>query len=199
MSADIQNPGQNKKAQAILLSCIFNTMTGARQDSDLLQATCLQISNPGFEETIQDQESGNNVLHQAALAGPDVFETVKATLEQKWEKLFASNAAGDAQNRRGVKKHNDVFTTGEVAKICSVAPRTVSKWFDSGKLKGYKIPGSRDRRITKTALVSFMKSHNVPTDALIGGGALEMQKRLMAQLNKQGKTPADLIAGPSAI
>ncbi|MCY2996511.1 MAG: response regulator, partial [Planctomycetota bacterium] len=24
-----------------------------------------------------------------------------------------------------------VFTTGQVAKICKVAPRTVSKWFDS--------------------------------------------------------------------
>ena len=27
-----------------------------------------------------------------------------------------------------------VFTTGQVAKICKVAPRTVSKWFDSGRL-----------------------------------------------------------------
>ena len=38
-----------------------------------------------------------------------------------------------------------VFTTGQVAKICKVAPRTVSKWFDSGRLKGYRIPGSQDR------------------------------------------------------
>ncbi len=30
-----------------------------------------------------------------------------------------------------------VFTTGQVAKICKVAPRTVSKWFDSGRLRGY--------------------------------------------------------------
>ena len=40
-----------------------------------------------------------------------------------------------------------VFTTGQVAKICKVAPRTVSKWFDSGRLRGYRIPGSQDRRI----------------------------------------------------
>ena len=38
-----------------------------------------------------------------------------------------------------------VFTTGQVAKICKVAPRTVSKWFDSGRLRGYRIPGSQDR------------------------------------------------------
>ena len=36
-----------------------------------------------------------------------------------------------------------VFTTGQVAKICKVAPRTVSKWFDSGRLKGYRIPDHR--------------------------------------------------------
>ena len=42
-----------------------------------------------------------------------------------------------------------VFTTGQVAKICQVAPRTVSKWFDSGRLKGYRIPGSQDRRIPR--------------------------------------------------
>ena len=36
-----------------------------------------------------------------------------------------------------------VFTTGQVAKICKVAPRTVSKWFDSGRLRGYRIPGSQ--------------------------------------------------------
>ena len=37
----------------------------------------------------------------------------------------------------------DVLTTGEVAKICNVASRTVSKWFDSGQLKGYRIPARR--------------------------------------------------------
>ena len=35
----------------------------------------------------------------------------------------------------------DVLTTGEVAKICNVAARTVSKWFDSGQIEGYRIPG----------------------------------------------------------
>ena len=33
-----------------------------------------------------------------------------------------------------------VFTTGQVAKICKVAPRTVSKWFDSGRLKDIASP-----------------------------------------------------------
>jgi len=63
----------------------------------------------------------------------------------------------------------DVLTTGEVAKVCNVAPRTVSKWFDSGQLKGYRIPGSKDRRIPVAQLVKFMKAHGIPLDGLSTG------------------------------
>lgn len=65
-----------------------------------------------------------------------------------------------------MNKRKDVLTTGQVAQICNVAPRTVTKWFDSGQLKGYRIPGSRDRRIPTTELVRFMKAHNIPTEEL---------------------------------
>ena len=63
-------------------------------------------------------------------------------------------------------KGKNVLTTGDVAKICNVAPRTVSKWFDNGQLKGYRIPGSKDRRIPLSELIRFMKMHNMPTTAL---------------------------------
>ena len=63
-------------------------------------------------------------------------------------------------------KRKDVLTTGQVAQICNVAPRTVTKWFDSGQLKGYRIPGSRDRRIPTSELIRFMKAHDIPTDSL---------------------------------
>lgn len=63
-------------------------------------------------------------------------------------------------------KGKDILTTGDVARICHVAPRTVSKWFDSGQLRGYRIPGSRDRRIPVTELMRFMKENGMPTDAL---------------------------------
>jgi excisionase family DNA binding protein len=66
-------------------------------------------------------------------------------------------------------KAKDVLTTGEVAKICNVAPRTVSKWFDSGSLKGYRIPGSKDRRIPLNHLVRFMKEHDIPLGGLKTG------------------------------
>lgn len=66
-------------------------------------------------------------------------------------------------------KGKNVLTTGDVAKICNVAPRTVSKWFDSGQLKGYRIPGSKDRRIPVSELVRFMKTHNMPSVAFAIG------------------------------
>jgi excisionase family DNA binding protein len=65
-----------------------------------------------------------------------------------------------------MQKRKDVLTTGQVAQICNVAPRTVTKWFDSGQLKGYRIPGSKDRRIPTNELIRFMKAHDIPTDEL---------------------------------
>jgi excisionase family DNA binding protein len=65
-----------------------------------------------------------------------------------------------------MSKRKDILTTGQVAEICKVAPRTVSKWFDRGQLKGYRIPGSGDRRIPRAELLRFMKVHNIPTTAL---------------------------------
>jgi excisionase family DNA binding protein len=55
-----------------------------------------------------------------------------------------------------------VFTTGQVAKICRVGQKVVRKWFDSGRLKGYRIPGSQDRRIPREYLIKFMKEHGMP-------------------------------------
>jgi excisionase family DNA binding protein len=63
-------------------------------------------------------------------------------------------------------RRKDIFTTGQVAQICKVAPRTVTKWFDTGQLKGYRIPGGRDRRIPAAELIRFMKTHNMPTGQL---------------------------------
>lgn len=64
------------------------------------------------------------------------------------------------------RKYDSVFTTSEVARFCKVAPRTVSKWFDSGRLKGYRIPMSQDRRIPRDELIKFLKSEGMPLGEL---------------------------------
>lgn len=66
-------------------------------------------------------------------------------------------------------RKKDVLTTGQVAQLCKVAPRTVTKWFDSGQLRGYRIPGSKDRRIPLNELVRFMKEHDIPMQELEKG------------------------------
>ncbi len=62
-----------------------------------------------------------------------------------------------------------VFTTGEAAKICKVSQQTIIRCFDSGQLKGFRVPGSRFRRIPREALFRFMRENNIPTDALESG------------------------------
>lgn len=54
-----------------------------------------------------------------------------------------------------------VFTTGQIAKVCRVAARTVSKWIDSGELAGYRIPGSLDRRVNRDDLLDFLKRNGM--------------------------------------
>jgi two-component system, OmpR family, response regulator RpaA len=58
------------------------------------------------------------------------------------------------------------FSTGEVAKLLHVSPGTVSRWFDMGKLKGYFIVGSRNRRIPRASLISFCRENGLPLGEL---------------------------------
>lgn len=69
----------------------------------------------------------------------------------------------------GVRLDKAVYTTGEVAEICNVSQQTVIRCFDAGKLKGFRVPGSRFRRIPRESLVQFMKDHNIPIDQ-VGSG-----------------------------
>jgi len=67
------------------------------------------------------------------------------------------------------KRMKTVFTTGEAAKICKVSQQTIIRCFDNGQLKGFRVPGSRFRRIPREALYKFMKDNGIPTDALESG------------------------------
>ncbi len=59
-----------------------------------------------------------------------------------------------------------VFTTGEAAEVCKVSQQTIIRCFDSGRLQGFRVPGSRFRRIPRAELIRFMKTNDIPTDAL---------------------------------
>lgn len=63
----------------------------------------------------------------------------------------------------------DLFTTGEAAEVCKVSQQTIIRCFDSGRLEGFRVPGSRFRRIPRASLVKFMKDNAIPMEALESG------------------------------
>ncbi len=62
-----------------------------------------------------------------------------------------------------------VYSTGEVAEICKISQQTVIRCFDSGRLKGFRVPGSKFRRIPRESLIQFMKENSIPLDQLETG------------------------------
>ena len=64
--------------------------------------------------------------------------------------------------------HKQVFTTGEAAKICKVSQQTIIRCFDSGRLHGFKVPGSRFRRIPKAELIRFMHQNSMDLGRIQG-------------------------------
>jgi len=61
-----------------------------------------------------------------------------------------------------------IFTTGEAAQICKVSQQTIIRCFDSGRLTGFRVPGSKFRRIPRDELIRFMKANNIPLESLEG-------------------------------
>lgn len=88
-----------------------------------------------------------------------------------------------------------VYTTGEAARICKVSQQTIIRCFDSGQLKGFRVPGSKFRRIPRDILYKFMKENGIPTDALESGKRkalvvdddLELVELIRDQLEADGR------------
>jgi len=63
----------------------------------------------------------------------------------------------------------DLLTTGEAAEICKVSQQTIIRCFDAGRLEGFRIPGSKFRKIPRQSLIKFMRENNIPLDGLDSG------------------------------
>jgi len=70
---------------------------------------------------------------------------------------------------KGFDKMKDLLTTGEAAAICKVSQQTIIRCFDAGRLEGFRIPGSKFRRIPRQSLIKFMKENNIPLENLETG------------------------------
>ncbi len=62
-----------------------------------------------------------------------------------------------------------VFTTGEVAQVCKISQQTVIRCFDRGTLDGFRVPGSKFRRVPRESLIKFMKANSIPMENLDSG------------------------------
>jgi excisionase family DNA binding protein len=63
----------------------------------------------------------------------------------------------------------DLFTTGEAADVCKVSQQTIIRCFDAGRLEGFRVPGSKFRRIPRQSLIKFMKANKIPLDSVDTG------------------------------
>jgi len=81
----------------------------------------------------------------------------------------------------------NIFTAAEVARICNVAPRTVNKWFDAGRLRGYRIPGTMDRRIPFADLLAFLTEHGFPREDL----AFRAGRTEVSELDNESEADGD--------
>ena len=78
-------------------------------------------------------------------------------------KLNGGGATEPMSSQNGINSiMKTVFTTGEAAKICKVSQQTIIRCFDSGQLKGFRVPGSRFRRIPREALCA----HRYPASSI---------------------------------
>jgi CheY-like chemotaxis protein len=74
-----------------------------------------------------------------------------------------------SEQHRSVAATKKLFTTAEAATICRVSQQSIIRCFDAGQMKGFRIPGSKFRRIPFESLIRFMKENNIPLDRLDSG------------------------------
>ena len=63
------------------------------------------------------------------------------------------------------------LTSGEIAAYCDVNLRTVIRWIESGKLKGFKLPGRGNNRVLVEDFIEFLERHNMPIPEALKGTA----------------------------
>lgn len=59
----------------------------------------------------------------------------------------------------------EFLTTNEAARLLGVSRPLVIQWIDSGKLKGFRLPGSASRRVPREAVVAFARENGIPLAA----------------------------------
>jgi 2'-5' RNA ligase len=81
-------------------------------------------------------------------------------VEEKPESVVAPKA--EAAPEVKAEAEEPPLRLEDVAKLVQVAPRTVAKWFDAGRIKGTREEGTGNRLVTRAALDTFLAEHGMP-------------------------------------
>lgn len=63
---------------------------------------------------------------------------------------------------RDPQRYPEVLSVGQAARLVGLSPRTVRKWLDTGLISGYRVPGSKHRRVERKVLLKFAEEYGVP-------------------------------------
>ena len=56
----------------------------------------------------------------------------------------------------------ETLTTGDIARYLDVNQRTVLRWLNCGRLKGFKLPGRGNNRVLVSDFISFLNENSMP-------------------------------------
>jgi helix-turn-helix protein len=106
--------------------------------------------------------------------------------------LIADMAPGLKKIRQGTHHNTELpsmskkrfVTTGEIAKICEVSPKTVIAWIERKQLRSFRI-GRGPRKVTLADLYDFLGSRSFPI-----GSLEELTRMLEEQANREELVPA---------
>ena len=81
----------------------------------------------------------------------ELIEEIFESLDEGGKTYFLSSVEKPTSGKSDI-----AYTVGRAAKMLGVSNRTVSGWFDSGKLRGYRVEGPHEIRIPHEALAKYL-------------------------------------------
>lgn len=76
------------------------------------------------------------------------------------------------------------ITIGAAAELCEISGASIRRWLDAGQIEGYRIPGSKHRRVYRDSLAAFLVANGMRVPAgLIDEG--EPAARPVAEISNQ--------------
>jgi excisionase family DNA binding protein len=119
----------------------------------------------GLQGEVVEVHEGQASVRVTVLFRPAVARVPFDQLSREPPSPPVAVAEPSPQPRPAARTAEEVFTPGRVAELCRVSERTVCKWFDSGRLPGYRTPAGR-RRIPRADLIRFLQEHGMPLGEL---------------------------------